>query len=198
MVSELKPWSATWHSVWEQLLKTSVVIRSFVRPGKGHTYFSTELFFIPNPMEISAPGVCRVSCKRGMGNTLGLRATELRLLGKSFEEVLADLNDEFDRNEKSAIGAWLLEPRAHAALLVQYRAKDQLSLQPFHPLLLLHYGMVYELIATRKRNRTEDDGKIFSSHTTQALWATLEQRFGKFLFQQQEIVARHTLGEPIL
>ncbi len=60
----------------------------------------------------------------------------------------------------------------------------------------MHYGMLKELILTRKRNRTQDDGKLNCEATVRA-WEILSRRFDAFLFQQEVAVAENVLGKLV-
>lgn len=145
-------------------------------------------------MRDKAPGtrVYRLDCKRGLGMDLRLPETELRFFDKPLESFLEDMSDRESHRHTPRIAEQFLAPRPHAAMALQVYATDALLLPPAHPLLMTQYGMAYELIAARGKDRSKDDG--MPSEIARAVWETLRHRFGAFLFQQQQFIVRHTLG----
>lgn len=189
---KLKEGSPGWISAWETLLTKGVVIRSYVEFKHESSTFETQLIFKKNAEDLE---IHRVECRRTLGNPIALPTTKLMSSKAPLGDYLGDL---FSPWPSSIYKSWkYLEPTSHIALINRFCATDRLLLLPSHPLLMLYYGMVYELIVTRKRNRTEDDGKL-SYNLTVELWEILKHRFGAFLLQQKVIAVENTLGQILV
>ena len=184
--------TAPWFSAWRELLTNQVAIRSSLDFKHGSSILNTELIFMENG--VADPGICRMRCKRILGDGVELPATKIETPLLSLETFLTDLREEwFTSKDTSRIADLCLEPQRHVATVVQLYATDRLLLPPSHPLLMLHYGMVYEGIATRHKDRSMYDLPGGALHVS--LYGILKRRFGAFLYQQEITSVKNTLGQ---
>lgn len=182
--------TAPWFSAWEKLLTNEVAIRSSITCERVSTSFDTELLLIGKGKPDVTSGIYSIRCKRTLGLSIDLPITKIEGFRLSFETFLRIQHDRWLINRSGRLAEIYLEPLPHVATVIQFGATDQFFLPSSHPLLMLHYGMVYEGIVAREKNHS-DYGYGF-------IWEILEHRFGAFLYQQQTLSAKATLGELII
>jgi len=166
-------------------LSTSVAIRSFLDFELDSSIFETELVFRENP----AGQLYRVNFERSLGRKPRGKV-HIETYNGPFLAFLEDWRDYlYVRRKNEAIMHKFIEPLPHVALVRLCYANDQLFLPPTHPLLLLNYGMIYEGIATERwtyRSDEFDAGNLLS---------TLAFRFRAFLYQQEILALKATIGD---
>ena len=185
-----------WFSEWKKLLNSQLAIRSIIEFDLGSSTFETELTFTENGIyDISGPGVYRAKFVRTLGDKSNIRlpATVIGEFHQPLETFLNDLYEREFATKSSRIADLCLEPVPHVATVIQLHANEKFLLPPSHPLLLLHYGMIYEGIVTRRKHPF-DEG-IPNVMARAAIWDILKRRFGAFLWQQETISAANTLGQ---
>ena len=143
--------TAPWFSAWEKLLTNEVAIRSSITCERVSTSFDTELLLIGKGKPDVTSGIYSIRCKRTLGLSIDLPITKIEGFRLSFETFLRIQHDRWLINRSGRLAEIYLEPLPHVATVIQFGATDQFFLPSSHPLLMLHYGMVYEGIVARRK-----------------------------------------------
>lgn len=182
-----------WFSAWRKLLTNRVAIRSSLEFKLGSSRFDTKLFFMDSSDASSR--IYRMRFKRTLGDDLKWSVTRLGEFNQPLETFLKDQHDLYFADMSSRIADLSLEPVSHVAVVTQLYASDKFLLPPSHPLLMLHYGMVYEGLLAREKHPLVFYEDVVDVQTYTTVLGILRRRFGAFLWQQEAISAENTLGQ---
>jgi len=188
---EIKALTAQWFQAWETLLTHGIAIRSSLEFLESYSCFEAEVIFIDDYSLPQHRGVCRMYFKRYLGEIIGLHITKIHAFNQPPETFLEEFAEREHDTKGVALGTRSVQPVAHLGILTRLGSKDLLILPSSHPLLLLHYGMMYEEILIGKRS----SGNSRMEQDYAAVCSTLKRRFGAFLHQQESALMKSLIGE---